>query len=40
VGLAPCVEREFKSLYAGRALAEVQRVQGDNRLLANKKLAE
>jgi hypothetical protein len=39
-GLAPFVEREFKNLYAGRALAEARRMQGDDRLLANKKLAE
>src|SRR5215510_9874053 len=39
-GLAPFVEREFKSLYAGRALAEARRLQGEDRLLANKKLAE
>src|SRR5215468_8409432 len=40
VGLAPFVEREFKNLYAGRALAEARRYQGEDRLLANKKLAE
>jgi predicted AAA+ superfamily ATPase len=40
VGLAPFVEREFKNLYAGRALAEARRLQGEDRLLANKKLAE
>ena len=28
-GLAPFVEREFKNLYAGRALAEAQRFQGE-----------
>ena len=39
-GLAPFVEREFKNLYAGRALAEARRLQGDDRLLANKQLAE
>jgi hypothetical protein len=39
-GLAPFVEREFKSLYAGRALAEARRFQGEDPLLANKKLAE
>ena len=39
-GLAPFVEREFKNLYAGRALAEARRMQGDDRLLANKQLAE
>ena len=39
-GLAPFVEREFKNLYAGRALAEARRYQGEDRLLANKKLAE
>ena len=39
-GLAPFVEREFKNLYAGRALAEARRMQGDDRLLAHKKLAE
>src|SRR5215813_10310554 len=40
VGLAPFVEREFKSLYAGRALAEARRFQGEDRLLAKKQLAE
>src|SRR5438105_3897232 len=39
-GLAPFVEREFTNLYAGRALAEARRLQGEDRLLANKKLAE
>jgi hypothetical protein len=39
-GLAPFVEREFKNLYASRALAEARRLQGDDRLLANKQLAE
>jgi predicted AAA+ superfamily ATPase len=39
-GLAPFVEREFKNLYADRALAEARRLQGEDRLLANKPLAE
>ena len=39
-GLAPFVEREFKNLYAGQALAEARRLQGDDRLLAKKPLAE
>src|SRR6266571_851494 len=39
-GLAPFVEREFKNLYAGRALAEARRFQGEDRLLSNKQLAE
>src|SRR3989454_11647270 len=39
-GLAPFVEREFKNLYEGRALAEARRLQGDDRLLAKKPLAE
>ena len=39
-GLAPFVEREFKNLYAGRALAEARRLQGEDRLLAKKQLAE
>ena len=38
-GLAPFVEREFKNLYAVRALAEARRFQGEDRLLATKKLA-
>ena len=39
-GLAPFVEREFKNLYASQALAEARRLQGDDRLLAKKPLAE
>src|SRR5713101_386867 len=39
-GLAPFVEREFTNLYAGQALAEARRLQGDDRLLAKKPLAE
>jgi HEPN superfamily Swt1-like protein len=39
-GLAPFVEREFQNLYAGRALAEARRLQGEDRLLAKKQLAE
>ena len=37
-GFTPFVEREFKNLYVGRALAEAQRFQGEDRLLANKQL--
>src|SRR6266849_1940295 len=39
-GLAPFVEREFKNLYEGRALAEARRLQGEDRLLAKKQLGE
>src|SRR3989441_3931851 len=40
VGLGPFAEREFKNLYADRALTEARRFQGEDRLLANKQIAE
>lgn len=39
-GLRPFVEREFKSVYRDRALAEARRFQGEDRLLANRPLAD
>lgn len=39
-GLRPFVEREFKSAYQERALAEARLFLGEDRLLANKGLAE
>src|SRR5712691_12769458 len=39
-GLAPFVDREFRNLYADRAMAEARHVQGEDRLLANKPLVE
>src|SRR2546425_2120825 len=40
VGLGPFAEREFKNLYADRALTEARRFQGEDCLLANKQIAE
>ena len=39
-GLAPYVEREFKSAYGASAEAEIKRLLGDDRLYARKKIAE
>ncbi len=39
-GLAPFIEREFKSLHADKALAEAARLVGEDRLLAKKPLSE
>ena len=39
-GLGPFVEREFKSSYKDRALAEATRYMGEDRLLAKKAIAE
>src|ERR1700687_805463 len=39
-GLGPFVEREFKNAHKDRALAEATRYMGEDRLLANKAIAE
>jgi predicted AAA+ superfamily ATPase len=39
-GLAPFVEREFKSIYKDRAVAEATRYMGEDRLLAKKTIGE
>jgi predicted AAA+ superfamily ATPase len=39
-GLAPFIEREFKSVYQGRALAEASRLLGDDRLNAKRPLLD
>src|SRR5947207_1527817 len=39
-GLAPFVEREFKSLYKDKALSEATRFIGDDRLLSKKAMAD
>src|ERR1700690_3978358 len=39
-GLGPFVEREFKSVYKDRALAEATRYMGEDRLLAKKAIGE
>lgn len=39
-GLAPFVDREFKNTYKDKAAAEAARFLGEDRLLANKSVAE
>ncbi len=39
-GLAPFAEREFQNIHSSKALAEARRFLGEDRLLANKPLAE